>query len=110
MRYIAIDELTEPEHRSVKAYLAANTTAGAIEGVHWISLPDDLTGEAQFGHQSCGPFFFACELDQDRVSFELLVRCGNALHCSCICYATPTQREYLLRFIDCMIAHTGVNS
>jgi hypothetical protein len=43
------------------------------------------------------------EVERDSVRFELLVRSQANLHCSCIAYATPVQRQFVLDFIDGMI-------
>jgi hypothetical protein len=72
-------------------------------GLYWISLTPDLLSSTQHGHDRCGPFCLAVEVENDSVRFELLVRSQANLHCSCIAYATPVQRQFVLDFIDRMI-------
>ncbi len=72
-------------------------------GIYWLTLTDDLLSEEQHEHDECGPYYLAVELDETRLTFELLVRSTSNLHCSCITYATPTQRQFVLDFIDRML-------
>ncbi|MEW6427714.1 MAG: hypothetical protein AB1568_06740 [Thermodesulfobacteriota bacterium] len=104
MRKIVVDELNRAELGKISAYLADTCQPGGVEGIHWLELPGDLSGEAQLGHGDCAPFFFAVELTEDGVSFELLVRSRRIIRCDCVSYATPRQREYLLHFVDTMLA------
>ncbi|MDR3628874.1 MAG: hypothetical protein P4L42_00915 [Desulfocapsaceae bacterium] len=72
-------------------------------GLYWIALPPDLLSPTQHGHEKCGPFYLAVEVENDSIRFELLVRSHANLHCSCIAYATPVQRQFVLDFIDRML-------
>ena len=100
MRQILIDELSKEERANIDSYLKRTVQAGAIDGMYWLKVPDDLYGPYQLGHDECGPFYFGIELEDEKVVFELLVRSQTNLHCSCICYATAAQRDFLLRFVD----------
>lgn len=103
MRQIVIDELSREERDAVDSFLKRTLKPGPVEGVYWLQVPDDLLSASQHGHDGCGPFYFGIELERTRLVFELLVRSQTNLHCSCICYATPAQREYLLRFVDRLV-------
>jgi hypothetical protein len=74
-----------------------------VEGLYWIEVPRDLLSEEQLGHEDCGPFFFAVELEAESVCFELLIRSQSNLHCSCIAHASSAQRDFVLRFVDQML-------
>lgn len=104
MRQIIVDDLTREERANIDSYLKRTVTAGPIDGMYWLPLPGDLLAEAQQGHDDCGPFYFGVELCEDKLICELLVRSQLNLHCSCISYATPAQRDFLLRFVDTMLA------
>lgn len=110
MRQIVIDELSNEERANIDSYLKRNLNAGPIEGMYWLSLPDDLLGEAQQGHDECGPFHFGVELEEKRLVIELLVRSQTNLHCSCISYATPMQRDFLLRFFDALVLEEKIKA
>ena len=110
MRQLLIDGLSCQERDNLEHYLKRTLGAGLIEGIFWLPVPDDLLGEAQRGHEGCGPFHFGIELGKDSLSFELLVRSQTNLHCSCICYASKTQRDFLFRFGDAMLAEEQIRA
>lgn len=103
MRQIVIDELSPLERDNLDSYLKRNLKQGPILGIFWLILPPDLHAEAQQGHDDCSPFYLAIELEDTRLCFELLVRSNANLHCSCIAYTTPAQRQFVLDFIDRML-------
>ena len=110
MRQVLINELNKDEVEKVRVFLAANGRGAAVEGVYWLPISQELLGEAQAGHEDCGPFAFAVELGDDFVSFELLVRSESNLHCSCTCYATSEQRDFLLGFMDRLVCGQGIRA
>ncbi len=103
MRYFAIDDLSREERVVVKNYLKRNAQPAAIDNMFWLPLPEELLEELQKEHVECGPYFFGIELQDDFVNFELLVRSQTNLHCNCIGYATDSQRQFLMQFIDRLI-------
>lgn len=110
MRQLVIDDLSPQEQDNLEHYLKRTLGAGPIEGLFWLPLPDDLLSEAQQGHDDCRPFHFSVELGRGHLSFELLVRNRANLHCSCIAYATKTQRDFLFRFLDQMLAEERIRA
>ena len=114
MRQFVIDDLTKEECDNIDSYLRRTAKATGLDGMYLLPLADDLLGAAQQGHESCGPFCFGLELVRDpgreKLSCELLVRSQANLHCSCICYATPLQRDYLLRFLDRMLEEEQIRA
>lgn len=100
MRQILVDELRREELVKIEDHLKRTTEPGPVAGIFWLPVPPDLWGASQQGHSECGPFYFAIEVQPTAVSFELLVRSQSNLHCSCIAYASPAQRDFLLRFMD----------
>ena len=103
MRQFVIDELSPLERDNLDSFLKRTLKQGPMVGIYWFVLPADLHSDEQQGHDDCGPFYLAVELEDTRLSFELLVRSTSNLHCSCIAYATPVQRQFVLDFIDTMI-------
>ncbi len=101
MRSYYIDEL-EPENvKKIEAALGDKGYAGAIDAIYFLPLPDDLLSDVQRAHQAeCGPFFLALETGEDWIKLELLVRCKGKIRCSCIAYAEPRQREWLIDYLD----------
>jgi hypothetical protein len=103
MRQFVIDELSREERDNIENYLKRKVRSASMQGMFWLSVPDDLLAEAQHGHEECGPFFFGIELAEKTLVVELLVRSESNLHCSCISYATKAQRDFLLEFLDRML-------
>ena len=91
------------ERDNIDSFLKRSLPQGPMIGLYWIVLPADLYSEAQQGHEEHGPFHMAVEVEHDKVRFELLVRSNTNLHCSCIAYATPVQRQFVLDLIDRII-------
>ena len=110
MRQFVIDELSILERDNLESYLKRTLEPGPMAGIFWIELPDDLLAEKQRGHDQCGPFYLAVEIDEKRVCFELLVRSKTNLHCSCIAHATEAQRQFVLDFIDRMLAEEQIGA
>jgi hypothetical protein len=108
MRQIEINELSPGEVSTIAKYLKEHGAPGALEGMFWIPLPENIRAGAQQGHGECGPFVFAVELLKDAVVFELLVRSSSNLHCTCTSYATAGQRQYVLDFFDAMVLETHI--
>ncbi len=108
MRQIVIDEINQKDIDSLKKYLKGNLQRAGMAGIYWLTVPDHLLGEAQLGHDDCGPFVMAIEIADKKVVGELLVRSSSNLHCTCICYADREQREFMLDFLDGMLRDQGI--
>jgi hypothetical protein len=110
MRQYVIDQLSREERANIESYLKRTLKAGPMGGVFWIEVGQDLLSGNQREHEECGPFFFAVELGEESVSFELLILSQSNLHCSCIAYATPRQREFVLQFVDKMLLEEQIRA
>jgi len=110
MRQYVIDQLSREERVNIESYLKRTLQPGPVEGIFWIEVPQDLLGAEQRGHDGCSPFFFVVELEAESVNFELLVRSQSNLHCSCIAYATPSQRDFVLRIVDRMLEQEKIRA
>jgi hypothetical protein len=110
MRQVVVDQLSRLERDNIDSYLRRTLQKGSLDGMYWLALPQDLLAEAQQGHESCGPFVVAVEIDEESVRFELLIRSQSNLHCSCIAYATRAQRDFVLHYVDTMLAEELVRA
>ncbi|PIE59599.1 MAG: hypothetical protein CSA32_03380 [Desulfobulbus propionicus] len=104
MRYYMIDELSFLERDNLESYLKRTLRPGGLDGVFFLEVAPDLLGEAQRGHEKCGPFYFSVILESSSIKFELLVRSASTMHCSCIAQATRAQREFVFDYVDTMLA------
>jgi len=110
MRQYRIDQLSREERGNIENYLKRTLKPGPMSGIYWIEVPQDLLNAEQRQHNECGPFFFAVELEEEAVSFEMLVRSQTNLHCSCIAYASTAQRDFILRFVDKMLQEERISA
>ena len=110
MRQILIDQLSREERVNIESYLKRTMRPGPLSGIYWVEVPRDLLSGDQLAHKECGPYFFAVELGDESVTFELLIRSQSNLHCSCIAYASPAQREFVLRLVDRMLEEERIRA
>ncbi len=103
MKQYIIDELRYNDYEKVKLYLDENLGASEIEGIYWLPLEKGLLTNEQSSHNECLPLFFVVDLKPELISCELLVRTKNRIKCGCINYATETQRNWLIQYIDDML-------
>ncbi|WP_448872592.1 hypothetical protein [Desulfobulbus propionicus] len=110
MRQYMIDEISFLERDNLDSYLKRTLKPSGLEGVYFLSVPPDLLGPEQLGHDDCGPFYFSVILEQSAIRFELLVRSAVNMHCSCIAQATPAQRQFVLDFADRMLQEEMISA
>ena len=103
MRSYLIDEISFLERDNLDSYLKRNLKAGALAGVYFLTIPPELHGPSQKGHDDCAPFYCAFILGKDTLRCELLIRSSHNLHCSCIAAATADQRQFIFAFADRML-------
>ena len=103
MRQFVIDELSPLERDNIDSFLKRTLKPGPMVGLYWLAMPDDLLSDTQLEHKDHAPFYLAIELTNSAVKFELLVRSQVNLHCNCIAYTTPAQRQFVLDFMDKMV-------
>ncbi len=110
MKQYVIDELRLEDYEKVKSWLDENCEASALGGLYWICLEDGLLSDLQASHEECRPHYFSLELEEGRLSCELLVRTRTNLRCNCTAYATSAQRIWLMEYMDGMLETIGVNA
>lgn len=110
MRQYMIDEISFLERDNLDSYLKRTLKPGGIEGVFFLTVPPDLLGSEQQGHDDCGPFYCTVILEQNSIRFELLVRSAANMHCSCIAWATQAQRQFVLDFADRMLTEEMIRA
>lgn len=110
MRQFVIDDLSKVEMDNLEKYMEKTLDVGAMDGMFWLNIPEDLEAEAQEGHNDCRPFSLAFELTRDRMIMELLVRSRSNMHCSCIAYVTKAQRDFALGFLDTMFTQMKIKA
>jgi hypothetical protein len=102
MKQYVIDELRPADYQSIKTYLENHCGPAAIGGIYWIPVETDLLTDIQKAHRDCQPHCLAVDLDENRLACELLVRTQGRVRCDCVQYATETQRNWFIAWIDHM--------
>ncbi|MBW1697526.1 MAG: hypothetical protein JRH18_05240 [Deltaproteobacteria bacterium] len=110
MKQYVIDELRTEDYEKIKRYFNDNLGAGGIDGIYWIPIEPDLLTQKQAVHTQCQPLYFMVDLKPDRLCCELLVRTQYRVRCSCIDYATDSQRNWLIRYIDCILNKLNITA
>jgi hypothetical protein len=103
MKQYVIDQLRETDYEQILAFLNERAERKDLDGIYWVNVPEELYSPIQREHTECQPHYFAVNLDYRQLAFELLIRSRQIIRCSCISYATPEQRDYILRYADRML-------
>jgi len=108
MKQYVIDQLREKDYFDIRKYLDEKAERALLEEIYWVDLPPQLYSATQEAHKDCHPYYFAVNLKRNQVSFEWLIRSRRKLRCSCIGYATPEQRDYIIDFADRMLEELDI--
>ena len=108
MRQYVIDELRGDDLERVLEYLNKHCERSELNNLFWLRIPDDMLSPDQYTHTDCQPHCAGIEVGDRFVSFEMLVRSRKSLKCSCIAFATPQQRQFILSFADRLVEETGI--
>ena len=110
MKQYVVDEIRAADHEKIKVYLDAEFGPAEMGGLYWIPIAAEMLSEVQKAHQSCQPFFFALDLEPDRLSCELLIRTRGRIRCDCINYATEFQRNWLISVVDAVFEKLEIHT
>ena len=108
MKQFVIDELRPAEFKKLKKLMDKNYGVCALEGIYWLPIAPEVLSDIQSKHKDCQPFYFAVDLEPDRIIFELLLRTKSRLKCACIAYATEGQCTWLIRQMDAIFAQLEI--
>jgi hypothetical protein len=100
MKQYVIDEIRLQDFQKLKKHLNDSLEADALEGIYWLKIEKDLLTDIQKQHTDCQPFYLAIELEENKLSCELLVRTRNRMRCNCIGYVNPRQFNWAIRLVD----------
>ena len=109
MRAYLIDELNSTDMQRLLTCLEAKTVKASVEDMYWLEIPDNLLSTEQREHAAqCGSFVCSLETGPNWLKVELLIRGRGKLRCSCIAYADPGQRDWILDQVDAMLAELAI--
>ena len=110
MKQYVIDVLRQKDYELIKAYMEERFPSSDVNGIYWIPLDVKILTEIQKAHADCQPFYIAVDLEPNLITFEMLIRTQNRMRCSCMGYATDTQRNWLIRLADAMFDELGITT
>ena len=110
MKQYVIDELRPADYKKLRDFFNDYLDTSRVEGIYWLPLKSDILTEEQADHTDCHPLCFAIDLDEDRLSFELLLRTQNRMRCTCMGYATEKQRNWLIQYADSILEHLKIKA
>jgi len=109
MKQYVVDELRLIDFEKIKNCFDSRFVSSEMEGIYWVYLSPEILTEMQISHSECNPFYFAVELEPERISCELLVRSGSKIRCNCITYATENQRNWFIRLMDSILEELEIH-
>lgn len=109
MKQYVVDQLRYPDYEKLKAFLDQTYGPAEMGGIYWICLEDGLLTPVQAEHRECHPLAAAIDLQETRLSLELLVRTRSRIRCGCIAYADDRQRSWLIDRVDRMLAQLEIS-
>jgi hypothetical protein len=57
MKQFVIDELRSADFEKLKTYLDDTFGAGAIDGLYWLRIAENVFSDIQNDHEECQPFY-----------------------------------------------------
>jgi hypothetical protein len=102
MKQYVVDELRPLDYKLIKSHLNEKLGDSFMGGLYKLPIDPEILTDAQRHHTQCQPYYFAIDLEPDRMAFELLVRSDQKIRCNCIGYATEKQRNWLIQLADIM--------
>lgn len=100
MKQYVVDELRLEDYDRIKDFLDEHLESSQIDGIYWLPLDPTILSEDQISHTDCQPFYFALDLEPDKLTCEFLVRTKKRVRCSCMGYAGPEQCHWLMQYVD----------
>jgi hypothetical protein len=110
MKQYVIDEIRPQDHHKVKQYLDAAYGPVEMGGIYWVPIAAEVLTDIQVAHTDCQPFYFAIELEAERLALELLVRTKKRIRCACIGYASRDQRIWIMEVVDAIFEQLDITT
>lgn len=108
MKQYVIDQLRESDYYHIRDYLDEQVEKTVFEEIYHVKLPKELYTETQSAHSDCQPFYFAINLNRNKLAFEWLIRSRQTLRCDCVGYASREQRDHIIDFADSILEQLGI--
>ncbi len=103
MRYYLVDEISLSDMEKLNTFLRQDAIRSELEQLFWIQIPKELLNDIQAMHRECQPYQFAIEVGSEWLKAEFFIRSRNNLRCTCSEYCTPSQRDFIIQYIQDML-------
>ena len=110
MKYYLFDEISTEDMNRIEELLKQNCASSGIDKLYWVELPERYFNAIQANHKDCQPYLFPIEIGKDWIKAELFVRTIKDFSCDCSDYCTKDQREFILDYMDNIIADMNVST
>ena len=110
MKQYVIDELRPADYEKLKEFFHDHFDNSSVNSIYWLPVEPGLLTSEQSEHTDCHPLCFAIDLESSQITFELLLRSRNRMRCSCMGYATDTQRNWLIRYADAILEQLEIKA
>ena len=110
MKQYVIVEIRPRDHHKVKQFLVAAYGPADMGAIYWVPIAADVMTDIQLAHTGCQPFYFAIELEKERLVLELLVRTKKRIRCACIGYASRDQRIWIMEVVDAIFEKLDITT
>lgn len=110
MRSLLIDELMNSDIQKLTEHFQQALEPSSLPDVFWLKMPEELLTDEQKDHADCAPHRVAVVLGEDWLKIELLVRGHGRMRCSCFAFTEGRAREFLVDYLDRLIADLGLST
>ncbi|MBF0228815.1 MAG: hypothetical protein HQK63_04375 [Desulfamplus sp.] len=104
MKQYVIDGLSPYDYERLKKYCDENFGEPSLGSIYWVEIDKTILNPMQKDHTDCQPYYFALELDEQRLSSEFLIRIKKHIKCDCMGYADKQQMLWLIEKVDEILA------
>ena len=108
MKYYLFDEIPHKDMKKIEEFLEKNCTRSGIDRLFWVEVPGNCLSEMQSGHKDCQPYVFPIETGKDWIKAEFFIRTLRDLNCTCSGYCMNNQRDFILDYMDNIIASLNI--
>ena len=108
MKQYVIDELRLEDYKKIKDFLDKSLEPSFFKGLYRLVLEEELLTRLQASHIECKPFYISIELEETKLTCELLLRSENKIKCECIGYTDQKQRDFLINKIDSILNELNI--
>ena len=110
MKYFCIDEISDFDLAKITDFLKQDAMSSGLERIFWVKIPDNHLSREQAEEDTHKPYVFAVECGKDWIKAELFIRTLGDFKGIYQEYCTPSQRDFIVEYIEGMINHLNIKT